>query len=198
MGRDFQSVQVADMKRNYSLFSAMALGVLLFTAAFPLGPGGRGWAREKSAPISPNDPTAKLFGILDNNYDGKLTDFYILADVYKDADHPDQEWQHILRVEYDKKLFFGKFRILVRTISKPTADQLKTYSVKQMFDFGSDSAKYEKIDIGPFGQKGDLYLRAEGDMPLASAPITPEVQSTYEKYLTQYLTPALSKPKSST
>jgi hypothetical protein len=159
------------------------------------GPGGRLMAKEKNPPIPANDPTMKLFNLLDNSYDGKLSGFYVFADVYKDPAHPDEEWQHILRAEYNKNLFFGKFKVYVCSISKPTEAQLKTYTIKQMYDFGSVSAKFEKISAGPLGQTGDLYLRAEGDNPLAIAPITPEVQATYDKYLTQYLMPALEKQK---
>jgi hypothetical protein len=185
-----------EMKKNI-LFTAGGVGLLVFTAAILWIPGGRMMAKEKNPPIPANDPTAKLFNLLDNSYDGKLSDFYVFADVYQNPAHPDQEWQHILRAEYNKNLFFGKFKIYVCGISKPTDAQLKTYTVKQMYDFGSATAKFEKIAAGPFGEKGDLYLRAEGDRPLASAPITPEVQAAYDKYLTQYLIPALEKQKTS-
>jgi hypothetical protein len=184
------------MKKNV-LFTAGGIGLLIFMAAILWIPGGRLMAKEKNPPIPANDPTARLFSLLDNSYDGKLSGFYVFADVYKDPDRPDQEWQHILRAEYNKNLFFGKFKIYVCSISKPTEDQLKTYTIKQMYDFGSVSAKFEKIAAGPLGQKGDLYLRAEGDNPLATVPITPEVQATYEKYVTQYLIPALEKQKTS-
>ena len=186
-----------DMKKKHILFSALMMALMPVMLGVFFGPGGRLMAKEKNPPIPANDPTAKLFSLLDNSYDGKLSGFYVFADVYKDPDHPDQEWQHILRAEYNKNLFFGKFKIYVCSISKPTEDQLKTYTIKQMYDFGSVSAKFEKIAAGPLGQTGDLYLRAEGDNPLAIVPITPEVQAAYEKYLTQYLIPALEKQKTS-
>ena len=153
--------------------------------------------REKGTTVSSDDPTYRLYDLLDKSYDGKLTDFYLLADVYQDADHPGTDLQHILRVQYNKSLFFGKFRAYVRSIAKPTPEQLKDYTPQQLFNFGSDSERFDKIEPGAFGQKGDLYLRANGDRPLASAPVTPEVQAAYQKFLNQYLLPALSKGKSS-
>jgi hypothetical protein len=185
-----------EMKKKHILFLAL-LGSLLVVLEASFGPGGRLIAKEKNPPTPANDPTAKLFNLLDNSYGGKLSDFYVFADVYKDPPHPDEEWQHILRIEYNKNLFFGKLKIYVCSISKPTDAQLKTYTVKQMYDFGSVSSKFEKITAGQFGQKGDLYLHTEGDMPLASAQVTPEVQTAYDKYLTQYLIPALEKQKTS-
>lgn len=153
------------------------------------------YAKKKKQPVPPDDPTLRVYNLLDNSYGGKLSDFYLFADVYKDANRQGQEFQHILRVEYDKKRFFGKFRISVRSVAKPTEAQLKAYTVKQFYDFASNSEKFEKIDPGPFGQQGDLYLRTKDDAPLASAPITPEVQAEYEKLLTEYLIPALEKNK---
>jgi hypothetical protein len=151
---------------------------------------------DKKSAVSPDDPTAKVFEILNNTYEGKLADYYLVADVYADAAHPGQDFQHILRVQYDKSLFFGRFRIYVRGLAKPTPDQTKAYTVQQLYDFASDSQKFEKIEPGPFGQQGDLYLHSDGNMPLASTPVTPEAQATYEKLLTVYLIPALSKGKS--
>lgn len=181
------------MRRIRFPFLAMAAGMLALVAGQPALVG----AREKEQPIPTNDPTYKLFSLLDGSFAGKLTDFYLLADVYKDGDHQGEELQHVLRVEYDKNLFFGKFKIYVRSISKPTDEQLKAYTTKQLYDFGSDSEKFEKIGPGPLGQKGDLYLRAVNDMPFASTPITPEVQATYQKILTQYVIPAVEKSKRS-
>lgn len=182
------------MRKNHFLFLALAASVLIVAPGIPAGLTLLS-AREKTPPASADDPTAKLFTLLDKAYDGKLENFYLLGDVYKSAAHPDEDWQHILRAQYDKNLFFGKFRFDVRSISKPTVDQLKAYTTQQLYDFGSDAEKYEKIAAGPFGQKGDLFLRAEGDSPLASAPITPDVQAAYDKYLTQFLIPALEKSK---
>lgn len=181
------------MRQSRFPFQAMATLMVALVAGQPARIG----AREREQPTSADDPTSKLFTLLDSSFAGKLKDFYLLADVYKDGDHEGEELQHVLRVEYDKNLFFGKFKIYVRSISKPTDEQLKAYTTKQLYDFGSDSEKFEKIGPGSFGQKGDLYLRATNDMPLASAPITPEVQATYQKFLTEYLIPAVEKSKRS-
>ncbi len=171
---------------------AMTAGVVILGAG--LCPGILS-AKEKTPTVGPNDPTLKLYTLLDASRDGKLEDFYILGDVYSDPAHPGEDWQHVILVEYNKNLFFGRFKMTVRSISKPTPDQLKAYTIKQLYDFGSDSAKYAKIDPGPFGRNGDLYMVADGDKPLASAPISPDVAATYEKYVTQYLLPALEKSK---
>jgi hypothetical protein len=184
------------MRKTTLLLVVVLAALVLIFPDFSTAPGGLLFARKKNTSVPANDPTAKLFKLLDTSYDGKLSDFYVLADVYQDPARPG-EWQHILRVDYDKSLYFGKLKIVVRSISKPTEAQLKTYTVKQMYDFGSDSEEFEKIAAGPLGQTGDLYLRAEGNMPLASAPITADAKAAYEKYLTQYLIPALEKSKGS-
>ncbi len=151
-------------------------------------------AKEKVQAVDTNDPTYRLFLLLDSTRGGKLADFYLLADVYKDPKNPDQELQHVLRVDYDKNRFFGKFRIYVRSVAKLTPEQLGTYTPEKVYEFGaSDSEKFEKIEPAPFGQRGDLYLRAEDDRPLSSAPITEDVKKAYEVYLTQYVLPALQK-----
>lgn len=172
----------------------MALGMMMILAGLAVAPVNL-FAKEKKQVVSPDDPTYRVFNLLDTSYGGKLADFYLFGDVYADPDHPGQELQHILRVEYDKKLFFGKFRIYARAVAKPTEAQLKAYTVKEFFNFASDSEKFEKIDAGPFGQKGDMYMVATDDGPLASAPITPEAQAAYQKLLTQYVIPALEKNK---
>src|SRR3989442_12501742 len=46
------------------------------------------------------DPTLRLFHLIDNSYGGKLAEFYILADIYKDQKNPNEELQRVLRVEY--------------------------------------------------------------------------------------------------
>lgn len=176
------------------LFRSLAMTAGLVILGVVLHPGVLG-AKEKTPVVGPNDPTLKLYTLLDSSHDGKLEDFYILGDVYTDPGHSGEDWQHVILVEYNKNLFFGRFKMTVRSISKPTPDQLKAYTIKQLYDFGSDSAKYAKIDPGPFGRNGDLYMIADGDKPLTSAPISPDVAATYEKYVTQYLLPALEKPK---
>jgi hypothetical protein len=151
-------------------------------------------AKDKTPPIDPNDPTLRLYQILDSTRGGKLADFYLIADVYKNPDNPDEEFQHILRVDYDKDRGFGRLNIYVRSVVKIQPDQMKTYTPKEFYDFGlSDLEKYVKTDAGPFGKPGDVYLRAERDRPLASGEVTDEVRKTYKSFLTQYLTPVLQK-----
>jgi len=152
------------------------------------------WARHKKASVSPNDPTYQIYQLLDNSYGGKLSDFYLLANIYADPQNPNVQLQRVLLVDYNKNQYFGRFRIYVRSVGKLTPAQLKTYSVKQIYQFGqSDDAEFEKIDPGPLGQSGDLYLKATNGGPLAPAPITDQVRQEYESLITQYILPALKK-----
>jgi hypothetical protein len=138
--------------------------------------------------------TTQLFQVLDASRDGKLTEFYILGDFFKDPSKPDEEYRHVLRVEYNKNNAFGKLKICVRTVGKMTDEQLRAYSPKQIYDFGdSDSEKFVKTTCGQFGVTGDLYLRAGDDSPLTTAPVTDNVRKEYEVLVTQYVTPALEK-----
>jgi len=159
--------------------------------------GGAGLleAKEKTPQLSPNDPTVRLYSLLDSKYNGKLEDFCLLADVVSDPKNPGQAQQHVLRIEYNKDRAFGKLRIYVRTVAQLTPAQMKTYSPKQIYDFGeTDSAKFTKTDPGPLGKPGDVYFEAPADGgALATVSVTPEVQAQYERYLTQYLLPALEK-----
>ena len=173
-----------------SCFFILAMGAVIPAAGHPA-------KKQKGPVVSPDDPTVKLFDLLNNSFEGKLADYFLLADVYHDPANAGKELQHVLRVEYDKTRYFGRFRIYARSLAKPTPDQIKAYTPKQLYDFASDSMKFEKIEAGPIGMQGDLYLQSDGNKPLASAPITPEVQSTYEKLVKDYLLPALSKEKGS-
>jgi hypothetical protein len=151
-------------------------------------------AKEKSTAADPNDPTYRLFQLLDGTYSGKLEGFYLVADIYKDPVNPNQELQHILRVEYDKNHVFGKLNIYIRSVGKIQPEQMRVYTPKEFYDFGlSDLEKFVKTEAGPFGKSGDVYLRAQGDRPLATAPVTDEVRKAYETILTQHLSPALQK-----
>lgn len=167
-------------------------------AGFSLALMGNGsaislYAKEKVPAVSPDDPTLRLYQVLDSTRGGKLADFYVLADVYKDP-KTDQEFQRVLRVEYNKDAAFGKLRVYVRNVAKLTPAQLKTYTAQQVYEFGeTDSEKFTKTDAGPFGKTGDLYFRAGENMPLATMPITEEVKKTYEMLVTQFLLPALEK-----
>jgi len=152
------------------------------------------YAKEKAPVFDPNDPTYRLFQLLDTARGGKLGDFYLVADVYKDPANPSEELQHILRAEYDKNRGFGKLNLYVRSVGKIAPEQLKAYTAKDFYEFGlSDQEKFMKTEPGPFGKPSDVYLRAEGDHPLATAAVTDEVRKAYELFVTQHLLPALEK-----
>ncbi len=135
-----------------------------------------------------------LYQLLDNSYGGKLSNFYLLAGIYEDPQQPGTELQRVLLIDYDKGRFFGRFRIYVRSVDKLTPAQMKAYDVKQIYQFGeSDQAEFEKIDPGPLGGTGDLYLKATSNGPLAPAPITDQVRQEYDALITKYILPALKK-----
>jgi hypothetical protein len=158
------------------------------------GNTGRLSAKEKGTQIGPDDPTLRLYNLLDSKYNGKLEDYYVLADIVNDPKSPGQAQQHVLRVEYNKERAFGKLRIYVRTVAQLSPDQLKSYGPKQIYDFAeTDSAKFTKTDPGPFGKPGDVYFEAVDGRALGTATATPEVQAQYEQFVTQYLLPALEK-----
>lgn len=172
--------------KSWVVFLAAASSLLIATSSI--------WAKHKKAPVSPDDPTYQIYQLLDNSYGGKLSDFYLLANVYADPQNPKVQLQRVLRVEYNKDQYFGRFRIYVRSVGKLTPAQLKTYSVEQIYHFGqSDDAEFEKIDPGPLGQSGDLYLKATNGGPLAPATITDQVRQEYESLITDYILPALKK-----
>jgi hypothetical protein len=152
------------------------------------------FAKEKSVYLDPNDPTLRLFQTIDNSHNGRVTDFYVIADVYRDPANPNEELQHILKADYDKNRGFGKLHVYVRSVGKIQPEQLKTYTAKEFYEFGlSDQEKYMKSEPGVFGKAGDVYLRASSDRPLASMPVTDEVRKNYERLVTQHLLPALEK-----
>jgi hypothetical protein len=153
-------------------------------------------AKDKPVPVDPNDATVRLFQLLDESHGGKLSDFYILADLYKDknSSNPGQELQHVLSVDYDKNRGFGRLNIHIRSLDKLGPEQLKTYTAKQIFDFGDyDLEKFVKSVPGPLGQVGDVYLLAGADHPLQDTPITDEVRKEYDLFVTQFIIPALQK-----
>ncbi len=171
-------------------FLPAVLLTLLWTMVLPRSLG----AKERIPPISPDDPTVRLYQLLDTSYGGKLDEFFLIADTFKDAKKSDQLEQHILKLEYDKSRAFGKLRIYVRVVDKLTPDQEKTYTPKQVFDFAeADTEKFTKTDPGPFGKPGDLYFQATADRPLATAPVTDDTRKEYDDFITQYLLPALTK-----
>jgi hypothetical protein len=151
-------------------------------------------AKEKPAVVSPDDVTLRLFQLLDSSYGGKLSDFYIVGDVYKDPKNPDKELQHVFKAEYDKARAFGRLRLYVRSVDKLTAGQLKDYTPQQVYEFAdADLEKFTKTDPGPLGRTGDLYFQASENGPLATTPITDEARKEYETYIAQWLMPALEK-----
>jgi hypothetical protein len=156
---------------------------------------GRLGAKEKSSQVGPNDPTVRLYNLLDSKYNGKLDDIFLLSDVFNDPKNPGQAQQHVLRIDYSKDRAFGKLNIHVRTVAQLTPEQLKAYSPKQIYDFAdSDSAKFTKTDPGPFGKPGDVYFEPSSDGgAMGTVPVTPEVQAQYERFVTQYLLPILEK-----
>ena len=178
--------------------SARALIVIVgavFTLLVLGGGSGPLGAKDKASQVSSDDPTLRLYSLLDSKYSGKLDDFYVLADVADDPKNPGQPQQHVLRVDYSKDRGFGKLNIHVRTVAQLSPDQLKTYSPKQVYEFAeNDSAKFTKTDPGPFGKVGDVYFQPSSDGgALGTATATPEVQAQYDRFVTQYLLPALEK-----
>ena len=123
-----------------------------------------------------------------------MTDFYVLADLYKNPQNAQEEFQRVVRVSYDKDRAFGKLTLYLRSVAKMDPGQMVIYTPKQIYEFAeSDTEKYAKMDPGPFGGKGDLYFHASDIGPLTMVPITEEVQRNYETLLTQYISPALAK-----
>lgn len=161
------------------------------------GSGGAGnlSAKEKTPQISPDDPTLRLYSLLDSKFNGKLDGFVVLADVVNDPKISPQPQQRVLSVDYNKDHAFGKLNIRVRSVGQLTPDQMKTYTPKQIFDFGeTDAEKFTKTDPGPFGRPGDVFFEPAADGgAMGSVNATPEVQAEYERFLTQYLIPALEK-----
>ncbi len=102
------------------------------------GNGGRLGAKERGPQYDSNDPTFRLYSLLDSKFNGKLDDFCLLGDVFNDPKNPGQPQQHVLRIEYSKDRAFGKLRIYVRTVAQLSPEQLKTYTPKQIYDFGEN------------------------------------------------------------
>ncbi len=155
---------------------------------------GLSLSKEKAPSISPNDLTLRLYQLLDKSYGGKLEDFYVVGDVYKNPKGGDQDLQHVFKVEYDKDKPYGKFKLHVRSVDKLSAEQLKNYTASQIYDFAEmDVERFSKTDPGSFGRVGDLYLRSTESSPLATAPMTEDVRKEYETYIEQWILPALEK-----
>jgi hypothetical protein len=165
------------------------LGAIVMSAI--LGEGGARIASAKDKAADPNDPTLRLYDLLNTTRDGKLVDFFVLADIYTEQG---KEFQRVLRAEYDKSRAFGKLRIYVRSVAKMAPEQMQSYTAKQVYDFGeTDLEKFVKTDPGEFGKQGDIYLRGDADSPLATTPITDAARKSYEILVVQYLLPTLEK-----
>ncbi len=179
------------MSRKLSVF----LTALLATLAVIGGtPGSELYGKQKAEAVDPNDPTLRLFQVLDTSHGGKLEDFYVLADIYPDPKNPGQEMQRVLRVDYDKSRLFGRLKISVRSVAKLQPEQLKTYSAKMVYEFGvEDTEKFVKTEPGPLGKSGDLYLRSTDDRPPSTTAINDDARNTYQRLVADYLLPALQK-----
>ena len=182
------------MRNNVRTLAIMG-GAVLTILVLGGGNAPRLGAKDKASQVGPNDPTLRLYSLLDSKYNGKLEDYYTLADVVNDPKNPGQTLQHVLCVAYNKDRAFGKLNIHVRTVAPLTPEQLKAYNTKQIYDFAeSDSAKFTKTDPGPFGKPGDVYFEQSSDGgALRAVSVTAEVQAQYERLVTQYLLPALEK-----
>ena len=176
--------------RSYAIMGGVVITLLIWG-----GNAGRLGAKEKTSAVNPNDPTFRLYSLLDSKYNGKVDSFCVLADAVNDPKNPGQQQQHVLRIEYNKDRGFGKLSIHVRTVAQLTPEQLKTYTPQQIYDFAeTDSAKFTKTDPGSFGKPGDVYFEASADGgPLQTVPVTAEVQAQYDLFVTQYLLPTLEK-----
>ena len=168
----------------------------LFSTLSAVGMAGKekGQGKDKTPAATTNDPTYRLFQLLDSARGGKLADFYVIADLYRNPQNPQEEFQRVLRVVYNKDHAFGRLTLSLRSVAKMDPAQMSTYTPKQIYEFAeSDMEKYTKTDPGPFGGKGDLYFHVTDIGALAMVPITEEVQRTYDTLLTQYILPALGK-----
>jgi hypothetical protein len=182
--------------REGVLAAVTVLAILLGCAMPSLYAVPRRKKKEKHGPVSPNDPTARVFDILNSSFGGKLDNLYVLGDVYSDSSNPSQQYQRILKVDYDKDLYFGRFVIHARSVGKMTPEQLAIYTQKQIYDFGGrDGQVFDKINPGPFGSEtGDLYLTPPPNGgPLKPEPITDAVTQEYQMLVSQYILPAVQK-----
>lgn len=170
-------------------------GIVLTLLVLGGGNAGRLGAKERGPQYDSNDPTYRLYNLLDSKFNGKLDEFIVLADVFNDPKNPGQPQQHVLRVDYSKDRAFGKLTIRVRTVAQLSPEQLKSYSPKEVYEFAeTESAKFTKTDPGSFGKTGDLYFQptSEGGA-LGTVPPTPEAESQYELFVSHFLIPALEK-----
>jgi hypothetical protein len=188
-------MRVRDLREDV-LTAVTILAILLGCATPSIHAVPRKKKKAKNGPVSPNDPTARLFDAINASLGGKLNDFYVLADVYSDPSNPSQQYRRVLQVDYNKDLYFGRFVIHARSVGKMTAAQLAIYSPKQIYEFGGrDGQVFDKINPGPFGSEtGDLYLAPPPNGgPLRTVPIDDSVTQEYEMLVSQYILPAVQK-----
>src|SRR5579864_8416262 len=102
-------------------------------------------AKDRVLQGDPNDPTYRLYSLLDSKYNGKLDDFCVLAGITDDPKNPGQSQQRVIRVTYNKDRGFGRLGIYLRTVAPLTPEQMKAYNAKQVYDFAeTDVAKFTK------------------------------------------------------
>jgi hypothetical protein len=65
-------------------------GTVFDTPGMGGGSAGRLGAKDKGSQGNPNDPTVRLYSLLDSKYNGKLEDFCVLADKIDDPKNPGQ------------------------------------------------------------------------------------------------------------
>ncbi len=175
-------------------FLTVFMVVTLFSSLSAVSMAGKDKGKGKELPVvvTADDPTFRLFQFLDTNRGGKLTDFYVIVNIYKNPLNPQEEFQRVARVVYGKDLVFGKLTLFLRTVAKMDPAQLKTYNPKEIYEFAeSDTEKYTKTEAGPFGGKGDVYFHATDNGALRAVPVTDDVQKDYATLLTYYILPAL-------
>jgi hypothetical protein len=71
-------------KRKLVVVCSAVLMLLVFGAS-----ADRMGAKDRTSPTNPNDPTFRLFSLLDSKYNGKVDDFCMLADLINDPKNPD-------------------------------------------------------------------------------------------------------------
>jgi hypothetical protein len=177
------------------IFAVLMMGTLFSTgSAAGIAGKEKGQGKDNTPAMLENDPTYRLFQLLDTTRGGKLADFCVIADLYKNPQNPQEEFQRVVRVVYDKGHAFGKLTLHLRSVAKLDPGQMSTYSPKEIYEFAESVVeKYVKTDPGPLGGEGDIYFHVTGDGALSTAPITDEVQTAYATLLTQYILPALEK-----
>ena len=155
---------------------------VIVAAVFDIGRLLRSASCQKTKPrrADPERSHVPLFQMLDDSHGGKLIGFYILGDTFtgQRLQQPaDADIQHVLMVEYDKRTALRQIDDTRPQLSKLAPEQLKTYTLKQIYDFGvDDSEKFSKTEPGQLGRSGDLYVAMTGDGRVASAPVTDEVR----------------------